>query len=196
MNQPVMRADRMSRADIENASLKVLKDFCPDAAERLLPLDIERLFEQYLPKRFGVATRYSDLSFGIHGMTDPEKMLSIVSVSLVEADDAGTRRFGRSTIGHEIGHAVLHAQQFKRKRLEAKFYNDEDHSGQQLFRQSDLRPFENPEWQAWEFCKSLFLPKHLISDAFNNGESVQQIAEKVDLNPKFIEVRLKNLKLA
>lgn len=195
MNQPVLKAEALNRAQIQKASIDILKDFCPKALDELLPLDIESLFELYLPKRFGITTAYDELSFGIHGFTDPNRMASVVSIHLVDADDIGTRRFGRSTIGHETGHAILHARQFKKKRSEMKFFHNFNHLDQLLFRQQDLKPYENPEWQAWEFCKSLFLPRHLIEEAVESGKTIRQIADLVNLNPAFVEVRLKNLKL-
>ena len=195
MKRPVMKADGLSREKIENATRKLLRDFCPEALEELIPLDIEKMFELYLPKRFNIQTAYEELSGGIHGYTDPNKLKSAVAVNLIESNDISTIRFGRSTIGHEIGHCILHAFQFKRKNLEMKFFHDDTHSKPLLFRQEDLKPYENPEWQAWEFCKSLFLPKSLCYEAVEKGMQIRDIADKVDLNPAFIEVRLKNLKL-
>ncbi len=195
MNQPVMKANPLSRRKIENAAEIVLKDFCPEALTELLPLDIEKMFEIYIPKRLQVSTAYEELSFGIHGYTDPNNSKSAVSVKLVDSDDNATIRFGRSTIGHEIGHIVLHALQFKRKNLELKFFHDDSHSKSLLFRQEEIKIYENPEWQAWEFCKSLFLPANVICEALESGMQVREIAERVNLNPAFIEVRLKNLKL-
>jgi hypothetical protein len=195
MNQPVMKANPLKRVQIERISEQVLKDFCSEALTKLMPINIEKMFELYIPKRFQVATSYEELSFGIHGYTDPNNLKAAVSVKLIEANDLATTRFGRSTIGHEVGHVVLHATQFRKKNLELRFLHDDNHSKTMLFRQKDLRAFENPEWQAWEFCKSLFLPKHLIVEAQENGMSSRDIAEIVNLNPAFVEVRLKNLKL-
>ncbi len=195
MNQPVMKASPLSRRKIEKDTQKVLKDFCPKALEEFIPLDIEKMFEQYIPKRFNVATAYKELSFGIHGYTDPNELKSAVSVKLVDSDDIATIRFGRSTIGHEIGHIILHAFQFKRKNLELKFFHDNNHSKSLLFRQEEIKIYENPEWQAWEFCKSLFLPEKLCYESFEKGMQIRDIAEIVNLNPAFVEVRLKNLKL-
>jgi hypothetical protein len=153
------------------------------------------MFEQYVPKRFGIQTSYEELSMGIHGYTDPKNLRSAVAVDLVETNDTATIRFGRSTIGHEIGHAILHARQFKLKNLALKFMHDHNHSKPLLYRQEELKPFENPEWQAWEFCKSIFLPASHMFKAVENGLSVREIAERVNLNPKFIEVRKINLKI-
>lgn len=195
MKIPVMKAAALSRANIEHIAQKVLRDFYPDAQKELIQLDVEEMFEQYIPKRLGITTEYEELSFNIHGYTEPSKLRSVVALNLVESDDRATIRFGRSTIGHEIGHSVLHAHQFKRKRAELKFLHDKSHENPILFRQEDLKPFENPEWQAWEFCKALFLPAHLIQDAIESGVTIREIADKVNLNPAFVEVRLKNLKL-
>lgn len=195
MNQPVMKADPLSRRKIESKAEKVLKDFNPDALTELLPLDIEKMFELYIPKRFNVSTGYEELSFGIQGYTDPNNLRSAVSVQLVDSDDTATLRFGRSTVGHEIGHIALHAHQFRRKNSELKFFHDASHSKQILFRQEEVKTYENPEWQAWAFCKALFLPENLCYEAVEEGMNIRQIADRVNLNPAFVEVRLKNLRL-
>jgi len=195
MKRPVMRALGLSRIKIEAAAQKILRDFCPEAAIELHPLEIERMFELYLPKRFGMRTAYEDLSPGIHGYTDPNKMRSSIASRLVEAKDPGTRRFGRSTTGHEIGHCILHAHQFRR-RNDTQFVHNGANTETVLYRQEDLKAYENPEWQAWEFCKSLFLPRHLLTAAVEKNYSVKEISERVDLNPAFIETRLANLGLS
>ena len=195
MKVPVMKANGLSRNKIENFAQKVLKDFSPESLDNLIPLDIEAMFEQYIPKRFGIETSYEELSFGIYGYTDPNRLKSAVAIEIVDSDELSTIRFGRSTIGHEIGHAVLHARQFKQKKLETTFLHDGNHSKPILFRQEELKIYENPEWQAWEFCKSLFLPKDLIIKAVEDGMKPRDISESVNLNPAFVEVRLKNLKL-
>lgn len=195
MKRPVMKANGLSWLKIGKITEQILKDFCPEALTELLPLNIEKMFEIYIPKRFQVSTAYEELPVGIHGYTDPNKLKSAVSAKLVDSDDIATLRFGRSTIGHEIGHAVLHARQFKLKNLELKFLHDDNHLKPMLFRQEDIKPFENPENQAWQFCKSLFLPATVIQNAFENGLDSRKIADRVNLNPAFVEVRLKNLKL-
>jgi hypothetical protein len=195
MKMPVMKADGMSRAKIERLAQKVLTDFCRPATQNLIALDVENLFEQYLPKRFRIETGYEKMSPNIHGYTQPSKLRSFVSVDLVQATDRATARFARSTIGHESGHAILHAHQFKFKRCEATFLHDKEHANDKLFRQEELKPYENPEWQAWEFCKSLLLPERLARQAVDDGLSAQEIAEIIDVNTKFVEVRLANLHL-
>ena len=195
MKIPVMKADGLSRKRIEQFAQKVLKDFCPNSLNELVPLDIEEMFEQYIPKRFGIDTGYEEMSLGIHGYTDPNKLRSMVSPEFLDTEDLPTIRFGRSTIGHEIGHAILHAKQFKRKNLDLRFLHDDNHSKPMLFRQEELKPYENPEWQAWEFCKSIFLPESVLLEATENNLDIKQISDRVNLNPAFVEVRLRNLKL-
>lgn len=196
MKIPVMRAIGLKRVTIEKFAQKVLKDFCPESLDGLLPLDIEQMFEQYVPKKFGVATGYEEMLPGIHGYTDPNKLVSKVSSDLLDAEDVPTIRFGRSTIGHEIGHVMLHAKQFNRKNADLRFLHDNNHLKPLLFRQEELRPFENPEWQAWEFCKSLFLPAPLMYKAVEDKLEVKEISDIVNLNPAFVQVRLRNLGLS
>ncbi|QQS34362.1 MAG: hypothetical protein IPM50_07300 [Acidobacteriota bacterium] len=196
MNKPTMKANGLSRLRIEKFASTTLKDFCPEALDRLLALDIERFYETYLPKRFGISTGYQRLAHGIHGYTNPSRLESAVSTELIEAHDRSTLRFGRSTIGHEAGHCVLHAHQFKKKNEIENFTHDGTHAPEQrLFRRDEIKAFECPEWQAWEFCKSLFLPKQVIEAEVERGATVRSISEIVNLNPAFVEVRLRNLRL-
>ena len=191
-----MKAIGLSRSRIEKIAQSVTKDFDPNVLTELCNLDIERLYEQYIPKRFGISTGYQELSRGIHGYTNPTKLESAVSVTLVDSSDTSTRRFGRSTIGHETGHCVLHAHQFRKKQVLDAFLHDGPHDvSQKLFRQEDIKAFESPEWQAWEFCKSLFLPRKLLISAAEKGCSIRQISEITDLNPAFVETRLRNLRM-
>jgi hypothetical protein len=190
-----MKAKGLSRDRIETAAELVLKDFCPEMLEGLQALDVERLYEAYLPKRFGIATGYQELAPGIHGFTNPTRLESAVSVCLVDASDRATLRFGRSTMGHETGHCVLHAHQFRQKKIHT-FLHDGTHAPEQrLFRRDEVKPYEDPEWQAWWFCKAIFLPKSVLMAEVKDGITIRKIAETVNLNPAFVEVRLRNLQL-
>jgi hypothetical protein len=51
----------------------------------------------------------------------------------------------------------------------------------------------DPEWQAWEFARALLMPKHLIVEYCNQELSLNEMAKHFDLNPAFVEVRLKTL---
>ena len=195
MDKLIMKATPLSRKTIGRAARQVLNDFSPDRSVDLQRLDIERMFETFVPRRFGIETSYENLDFGIHGYTDPNSMRSVVAVNLVDSNDQSTLRFGRSTLGHEIGHVVLHAMQFRKRKAESRFTHDDKHAPSYLFRKSDLAVFEDPEWQAWEFCKALFMPEVATIEAVGAGLTVRQIAEKIDLNPAFVESRLRNLRL-
>ncbi|MBX3291532.1 MAG: hypothetical protein KF881_01425 [Acidobacteria bacterium] len=191
----LMKADGLSRRRIEEAARKILFDFSPNAVTSLKMLDIEKMFEQYLPNRFGIETCYEEMSHGIHGYTDPTELRCAVAISLIDSKDLPTVRFGRSTIGHEIGHAILHAHQFRRKKAASAFMHDDEHASQYLFRKSEIAVYENPEWQAWEFCKSLFVPRIAVEKAIADGCSIRDLSEITNLNPAFIESRLRGLKM-
>lgn len=195
MKNRVMIATPLRRRQIESRARELLQDFDPEALINLRRLDVEQLYEVYIPKAFGVDTTYEELSSGIHGYTDPSNMRSAVSIDLVDAEDQPTLRFGRSTIGHEVAHCVLHADQFRKRRLSARFTHDQAHASPSLFRQSDLALIENPEWQAWEFCKAIFLPARVLTSAVHDGFTIREISRLVDMNPAFVESRLRNLRL-
>ena len=78
------------------------------------PIRIER----FLEKKFGLSPEYEDLPDGILGYTKfgpsgPEKVVLAAFLSSTEEDKISERRIA-TTIAHEAGHILFHAELFKR----------------------------------------------------------------------------------
>ncbi len=81
----------------------------PDKPE---PIRIER----FLEKKFGLSPEYDDLPEGVLGYTKfgsdgPEKV--VLSASLSDMENKASERRIATTIAHEVGHILFHAELFK-----------------------------------------------------------------------------------
>lgn len=160
---PVVRP--LSRVKIENLAMNILREFQPEAlrGKFLQPVNVEAIFEIYIPGQVDVKTGYTDLSrligSEILGYTNAAKKVSFVDCSLSDATERAALRRFRSTVGHEGGHCLLHVpllQAFRSLSLK----------GEGLYRvsRSDIEAYQDPEWQAWEFARAIMMPKSLIVD--------------------------------
>ena len=195
MAQRVPVARPLSGADIDRQTTEIVQAFQPDAILTPQAFRIDEFFECKLEESFGVSYDYRELTPGIHGLTDIEKRECVVSLDLLNSTSHGQRRYYRSTTAHETGHGVLHVEQFRRHKRLLRFIHDDDHMNLRLHRQEHIRVFENPEWQAWRFAKGLLMPKSAVITGIEAGLSVRDLAETFDVNPKFVESRLRELKL-
>lgn len=107
-----------------------------------------------------------------------------------------TRRRLRATQAHEIGHCFLRVEDARNNReLQQKFVNDQ-HSSIKMYNPNDLKAYEKPEWQAWRFASALLMPEVCFKRAVECNWTKRQIKYAFDVNPSFIEVRLRELKIS
>ena len=186
----------LSRRDIEIRATLLLKESEQlEAVRGGNPVDIETIFELYIPGRYRVETGYTDLNFlgpGVLGYTDASKRISCVDKSLSDSDDTPTRRRFRSTVGHEAGHCIYHVSVlsfFKSSLLKGNV------DGLYRAERAQIPAFKDPEWQAWEFARACLMPHELVLKYCERSYSLRDMAKCFDVNPRFIEVRLDTLKI-
>jgi len=186
----------LKSTSIEHRAQKYLRLYYPECLHGKKPVPVDHFFEIVIPSLVSIETSYANLeSLGItnaEGYTNATEKVSIVDQLL--ADDmsiSGTRRF-RATVGHESGHCILHVpvQHWQASRQKI---------GLGLKRErSALRPFEDPEWQAWRFCHAFCMPHQAVDEAvkhYGTGRvAIATMAEIFDMNPAFVVSRLKMLK--
>jgi hypothetical protein len=192
MTNKVPKVPPLSREKIESFATRVLLEVQPDVFTGHLPVEIDAVYELYIPREYEIVTGYTDLSSlgpEILGYTYASERKSFVDKSLIDTDDTVSLKRGRATIGHECGHCVYHVNVLN------YFQSILASEGMTLRRadRSTLRPYEDPEWQAWEFARSCLMPRTLIARYYNSDHSVQEMAEIFDVNASFMEVRLKTL---
>jgi Zn-dependent peptidase ImmA (M78 family) len=185
MGHKIPVANPMKSIEIENFALKIIKRFQPEALKKPIPFDIERLTDVYLEELCGVEVDYRHLEWYIHAYTDFQNMKIVINSSLV--DDPSQIRFTRSTMAHEVGHALLHINQFRRNNNIVKSITGKD-ANLKLYREKDIPVYKNPEWQAWKFAEALLMPKDMFEKA-KQDSSIKELANLFQLNPAFIQTR-------
>lgn len=185
----------MKRKHIEMKAENLVRENFPQAWSGSEPVPVDFLFDYGL-KDLGIKTLYGDVrSWGVqaHGYTNSTQKISIIDRTLADSDTIKGRRFFRSTVGHELGHCYLHVPLERwRESLQVM--------GVSLNRErSHLKAFEDPEWQAWCFCKGLCMPSHLVqryAERYGTGDKgIYAMMEGFDMNRTFVISRLRSLKM-
>jgi hypothetical protein len=195
MKSPVPIAAPMSGAEIEALAQKIINRYQPEIVGRIKTFDIERFFELDLEPLTGVRTDYRELPYGIHGFTDIDAREVVIDLKLVE--DPFKYRFFRSTTSHESAHAILHVDQFRKQKAKLRFVHDKEHYNPKLtlYHQERIPAYQNPEWQAWRLGKALLMPVSNVRRALAGGLKRLDLAEAFDVNPAFVDSRLRDLKI-
>lgn len=182
----------MSGAQVEALATDILRNFQPDALQGASAFDIERFVDLHLESVTGVQPDYQELPPGIDGMTDQNRMV----INLALAESHKSRRYLRSTMAHETGHALIHVPVLRKYGASQIFEQISPKNNKiQLYRRKDLKPYEDPEWQAWRFARALMMPENVIRHLVREGLPVWELARHFDINVPFVETRLRELKL-
>jgi Zn-dependent peptidase ImmA (M78 family) len=181
-----------SNASIEKNTLEIITKFQSDVLSNNEPFDIECFFDCDLEEFTGVKTDYQKLPFGIHGYTDSELMLSVISRDLAESESQNF--FTYSTIAHEVGHAFLHVKDYRKKQATLLSLHEKDHN-MRLCREEEIPLYMNPEWQAWSFAGAILMPATEVQKSLTKGYNISDLSERFRVNPAFVKSRLRKLKL-
>lgn len=185
----------LSKMQIEAKATAILREIQPEVLLGNGPVEIEEFYEFYIPDYYGIKTHYTDLSplgADILGYTDASKKLSYVDKTLSDSEDAPIVRRFRATVGHEAGHCIYHVAVLNSFRSSSMRAESE---GLYRAEYAQVKPYENPEWQAWEFARAFLMPRPLVIRCCEKGWSVRDMADFFDVNPAFMEVRLRKLNI-
>lgn len=192
MSRHLVPAKPRSSANIDSLALNIVQKYQSGMLNNEERFDIERFFDCDLEGLTKVKTGYRLLESGIHGYTDSEDMISIISVDLM--DDPWEEFFCRSTMAHETGHAILHVWDYRRKKAILKSIHDENHTLRN-YREEEIITYKNPEWQAWRFAGALLMPEPAFREAVVDGLGKRDLSQRFGVNPAFIKSRAKALKI-
>jgi Zn-dependent peptidase ImmA (M78 family) len=183
--------------DIDSIAFEIVKAFQPNVVQMIIPFDVDRFFECELKQLTGIEPDYQPLGSGLLGYTSIEYMQCIICSNLAEEakNNDTSRRILRATQAHEIGHCFLHVSEFREARSNLRFQHDDKQASLQLHKQSEIKVYRNPEWQAWRFAGALLMPEGCIRAAVNNKWTLQMMSRGFDVNPAFVKVRLSDLKI-
>jgi hypothetical protein len=193
MARKVVKAAPMRSAEIDHLALRIIKQYQPEALERPQEFDIERFYENALEKIAGVRPDYQNLGLPVHGYTDSDQKISVVDSAL--ADNPSQRNRFRATVAHEVGHAVLHVNQFRKQKEFLRFTHDCEDVSLRMYREDEIPAYMNPEWQAWRFAKALLMPEKPFRIAHATGMDIRQLAATFGVSADFAQLRLRDLQL-
>lgn len=192
----LLKAHPRSVKEIETIAYKIVERFQNDAVKFTKSFDVEYFFDNELETETGIEAIYNLLPEGLDGYTDSANMKCYVCSSLADYNDCQmTKRRFRATLAHEIGHCFLHVEDAKRNRHFQKTFLNDKHSSLQMYRPENIKVYENPEWQAWRFASALLMPENCFRTAVERNFTKKQLKRAFDVNPAFIEVRIKELKI-
>lgn len=197
MSHSLIRVRPRSGQEIELISSNVIKSFQPEALIMVQRFDVERFFELELKNQTNLEPDFLDLPEGLEGYTDFEQMECVISSKLAEYNDEDMvkRRRLRATQAHEIGHCFLHVEDARRNRDNQRRFLHDENSSLKLYKPNEIELYENPEWQAWRFASSLLMPEICFRTAIQRNWTKVLMKRAFDVNPSFINVRLKELKV-
>src|SRR5262249_7337249 len=134
--------------------------------------------DRFIEKRFGVSPRYEELPDGILGFTRFGKGRVEEIVIAKALDEGGTtvsERRLRSTLAHEAGHGLLHAQLFALGEKPKSMFDDRDHDHTPRILCREIVEGPRPkggqgsshwsEYQANRAIGGLLLPRRLVEEA-------------------------------
>lgn len=182
----------MSRESIEKRAELLLHQFQPKVLAGAEPFLVERFVDLHLEDLTGVEPDYRHLPTGIYGLTDQNEM--VIDLSLVE--DPDSLPFLNSTMSHELGHALMHVPVLRKFGRQQVFEQKGKNGGEvNLYRRKDLKPYEDPEWQAWRFASAVLMPREAISEMIRRGYSRYDLAQHFQVNEVYVQTRLRQLSI-
>lgn len=189
----VFKVNPRSKSDLETIAFEIRKRLDPENLTLTSPMNVEKLVGIKMPQWFGWEPDFVEtLPFGVEGYTDPQTMSVVVRGTTIEAARKGDPR-SRFTVIHEFCHVVLHRKELTERLITLTL------SGDRLYRQhrSQLKPYEDPEWQANFLAAALLMPKASVEKirkaSENNEEAAARIAASFQVSLSAARIRLEKL---
>lgn len=166
LDELVPRVPPVSMRALESIGAKVLDVLYPEALQTPMAVDFLELVDRRLP-RFGIFIypSHSDELGDREAFTDshgsPGDPINImVSLDIWNDLESTGRRANRAraTIAHELAHAILHVP-FLRQRSGT---SESENLLLSRRRRDELRPYEDPEWQAWALAGCIVAPRRTL----------------------------------
>jgi hypothetical protein len=185
----------MCAEQIEHEAYELLRCFAKKVWIGKGATPVEMIFEDVLQEHFGIRTGYTDLNWFCgpftHAYTDAKKRISMVDKSLSDATDWYSYRELRSTLGHAIGHCILHIPMGYWEKCIQK-------AGARMS-WPEVCESDDSEWQAWRFCGAICMPRHLVWEMVRkvgtDRHGISAMSDSFAVNEWFVKERLRSLKI-
>lgn len=194
----VLEVPPLGMETAEELGEAILSIYQPEALEGPTCLDTGSWIERRLPPTGVHVYPRDDAEMpDMEGYTDADECthderIIVIRESYWDEAFAGGRRAHRakSTVFHELGHAILHIPYLLRRRAAAKA------PGELALRRAAWREvpaFKNAEWQAWAIAGSVAMPRRTL--AMLPRVTVEIVAEVYGVSHSFARSHLKRLKI-
>lgn len=189
-----------STAEIELAANEMLRALFPSALAGVVPVPLEEWAERILQRHqvhvvpvddAELPDAYADTNPFAPGGGVEVRMRASLYDGLSHRGPAS--HFPRATLAHELGHVALHVEQLRdRVRLRQQY----PALGLTLPRADprSLKPFQDPEWQAWTFAGALLAPRSAIMRL--PSRDARTVGEAFRISVDFASNHLRRLKIA
>ncbi|MGP1598951.1 ImmA/IrrE family metallo-endopeptidase [Peptoanaerobacter stomatis] len=159
------KCNPLSRKNIRDMVSEIKKHL---GCENFLMFDVIKFLELILPQVFDNFEYeiVEDSQLNCYAKAYPQLNKIILSESVYNGAVRGNHR-DRFTIAHEIGHFFLH-----------------DDANISFARGENIKPYENPEWQANTFAAELLVPHNLIKSM-----SIEEISHKCNVSRQVAEIQ-------
>ena len=187
--ETVIAMPPLSLEYLEALGETVVSTFQPEALLTAQPIKVREWIDDLLP-RFGIhvmPASYEELGERVavtYAAADAESEILVSPWIYENLADEERPHFARSTVIHELAHAILHVPLLR---------NRSDGSGELTTRLDRRRLAEvsDPEWQAWALAGAILMPRRTI--AMLPDRSPRWVADVFFVSQKFAEVRLERL---
>jgi Zn-dependent peptidase ImmA (M78 family) len=187
--ETVIAMPPLSLKYLEALGETVVSTFQPEALFTPQPIKVREWIDDLLP-RFGIhvmPASYEELGERVavtYAAADAESEILVSPWIYDNLADEERPHFARSTVIHELAHAILHVPLLRSR---------PDGSGELTTRLDRRRLAEasDPEWQAWALAGAILMPRRTI--AMLPERSPHSVADVFFVSQKFAEVRLERL---
>jgi len=156
LDEEVPPVNPLGTSALEELGRLFLEQFAPETLTGPCPLNVIDLADTQLGK-FGIhVSPASREELGNRaGATNPRGDTEIdilVAEGVWEQLESPPPQcyYARSTVCHEVGHAIVHVPVLRRKLLVNEVFA--------RVQRAKLKAFEDPEWQAWTFAGAILMP--------------------------------------
>lgn len=181
-----------SKAELEILGEQILMEFDPQMLMTPKALCVESLIDCYMSRKFGWDLDIrEDLPGGILGLSDPKNK----TVGLPEETYSGIingEGRPRFTGCHEFSHVVLHKDQMQFRMITLDPYADKMYRTER----SNLKSYNDPEWQADYLAGVLLMPKRMVLQLMRqySGENlISAMASIFKVSRQAAEVRIRKI---
>jgi hypothetical protein len=187
--ETVIAMPALSLEYLETLGETVVSTFQPDALSGPQPIKVREWIDELLP-RFGIhvmPASYEELGERVavtYAAADAESEILVSPWIYDNLADEERPHFARSTVIHELAHAILHVPLLRHR---------SEGSGESTRRldRSRLAEASDPEWQAWALAGAILMPRRTI--AMLADRSPRAVGEVFFVSQRFAEVRLERL---